>query len=196
MNFEKRLYYLRKSKGFTQQGLAHESKLSETSIKNYESGRRIPSYSIMIRLAEALNVNIEVLVSNEDENRVFDTSMFDLIPKPEIFSIKEYDEKAIINKIDYYREESSKLKSILSLSSSKIGNAITFLSKLELSFNLKKLFVLQEYFFVVTELLLICTECYECILKNDKEIFQNKYKRINQLEKKLNEMKSIYDYLG
>lgn len=195
MNFEKRLYYLRKSKGLTQQGLAHESKLSETSIKNYESGKRIPSYSIMIRLAEALNVNIEVLVSNEDKNRVFDTSMFDFIPKPKILSIKDYEETIII-KIDYYREESSKLKSILSLSSSKIGNAITFLSKLELSFNLKKLFVLQEYFFVVTELLLICTECYDCILKNDKEIFQNKYKRINQLENKLNEMKSIYDYLG
>lgn len=190
MNFEKRLYYLRKSKGFTQQGLAEKSELSETSIKNYESGRRIPSYSIMIRLAEALNVNIEVLVSNEDKNRVFDFN-----PKSEILSIKDYEETIII-KIDYYREESSKLKSILSLSSSKIGNAITFLSKLELSFNLKKLFVLQEYFFVVTELLLICTECYDCILKNDKEIFQNKYKRINQLENKLNEMKSIYDYLG
>lgn len=50
--------------GLTQKELAYKSKLSETSIKQIESGKGNPLLSTLIKIAKALNIKPYQLVKN------------------------------------------------------------------------------------------------------------------------------------
>ena len=69
--FADALRQLRVQKGLTQQQLAKELFVDRSSVAHWESGRRVPDAMMLSRLAEALEVDVSVLVSaaaeREDE---------------------------------------------------------------------------------------------------------------------------------
>lgn len=61
--FADALRLLRVQKGLTQQQLAKELFVDRSSVAHWESGRRVPDAMMLSRLAEALEVDVSVLVS-------------------------------------------------------------------------------------------------------------------------------------
>jgi transcriptional regulator with XRE-family HTH domain len=59
---------LRQAKGLTQEQLAFEAKLDLTYVGGIERGRRNPSLSVLVRLAEALHTTPANLV-RDDQGR-------------------------------------------------------------------------------------------------------------------------------
>ena len=59
------IFELRKEKNMTQQELADKVGVTDRAISNWENGRRLPDYSILIRLCEELNISINELLSGE-----------------------------------------------------------------------------------------------------------------------------------
>lgn len=54
--FGRRLRELRKERGLTQEALAEAADLSGNYISDLELGRKVPSLTILVRLAQALGV--------------------------------------------------------------------------------------------------------------------------------------------
>lgn len=67
MNFPARLIKIRKSQGLTQQGLADAAKLHVNQVKRYESGSAQPTLEGLIKLAQALHINLDDMVFEEGE---------------------------------------------------------------------------------------------------------------------------------
>lgn len=65
-HFPKRLRWARDSRGYTQTDLAIQSGLRQSVISHFESGRRLPSFDNLRRLAVALNVSADYLLSISD----------------------------------------------------------------------------------------------------------------------------------
>ena len=63
--FGKRLRALREAAGKSQGDLAGRAGLSRTYLNQLEAGRRDPSLSTLTRLARALSVKLEALISAE-----------------------------------------------------------------------------------------------------------------------------------
>jgi len=59
------IFELRKEKNMTQQELADKVGVTDRAISNWENGRRLPDYSILIKLCEELNISINELLSGE-----------------------------------------------------------------------------------------------------------------------------------
>lgn len=57
----------RENKGWSQVKLAMEVGISQQSITFYESGLRIPSLEVAVKLAKALDTTIDYLVGNDDD---------------------------------------------------------------------------------------------------------------------------------
>lgn len=64
-----RLRILRQSRGLSQESFASKIQLDRTYISGLERGKRNPSYLILRRLAEALEVPIENLFVNKDVDK-------------------------------------------------------------------------------------------------------------------------------
>ena len=60
-----RIAQLRRNKGLSQAALAQALGLSTSTIAMYEQGRREPSVSIIIALADALGVTIDYLLTGQ-----------------------------------------------------------------------------------------------------------------------------------
>jgi len=56
---------LRKSKGYSQEGFAHHVDLDRTYIGGIERGERNPGLKVILRLAEALDVDASQLFSGD-----------------------------------------------------------------------------------------------------------------------------------
>lgn len=56
----------------SQAGLARAAGIDQASISNYEAGKRDLRVSTMIRIANALNVRVEDLISPETQRAVLD----------------------------------------------------------------------------------------------------------------------------
>ncbi len=54
----RRIAFVRRSKGFTQEKLAAESGVDRVAIANLETSKRRPTVTTLYRLAEALDVDI------------------------------------------------------------------------------------------------------------------------------------------
>ena len=68
----------REKKGFAQVKLAMESGVSQQSITYYETGTRVPSFDVAIRLAKVLDTSIDYLVGyNNDGNKYYSLSQSD-----------------------------------------------------------------------------------------------------------------------
>lgn len=61
----KRIKKLRSEKGFTQEELAHELKISRTHMGHIEQGRKSPSLEVLERIARTLRVKLSVLFENK-----------------------------------------------------------------------------------------------------------------------------------
>lgn len=65
----KNLQKAREAKGYTQVKLAMEAEISQQSITFYETGTRVPSLEVAVKLARILNTSIDYLIGN-DENLI------------------------------------------------------------------------------------------------------------------------------
>lgn len=62
----RRIRAFRKLKGFTQESLAKELRVSVSVLGEIERGNRVPSELILKQIAHALNISIEELTPPED----------------------------------------------------------------------------------------------------------------------------------
>lgn len=59
------LYECRKQKNLTQQELADKLNVTDSAISNWENGRRLPDYSILINLCDALDITVNDFFAGE-----------------------------------------------------------------------------------------------------------------------------------
>jgi len=64
--FRERLRAIRKVRGLTGKGLAILMNVPPSTISHFESGRRSPSFKNLLRLSDALVINIDYLVARTD----------------------------------------------------------------------------------------------------------------------------------
>lgn len=67
IDFGKRLREMREKKGLTQAELAKMASLGESTISFYESGKREPSYEMLVTLAELLDTTPNYLLTGKKE---------------------------------------------------------------------------------------------------------------------------------
>lgn len=65
---------LRKSKNFTTKDLSQKVNLTRNAISQYETGKRTPNLETMQKLADALNVDLQIIVNcfikdKDDKNK-------------------------------------------------------------------------------------------------------------------------------
>lgn len=64
--FNKRLRAMRMKRGFTQQKLSELVDVALRTYQCYETGTRTPNYSLLINLADTLDVSIDYLLGRDD----------------------------------------------------------------------------------------------------------------------------------
>lgn len=64
-----RIRQLREQAGLTQLDLAHRLNVSNTTLCQYESGYRIPSDDIKIKIATFFNVSVDYLLGQEERTK-------------------------------------------------------------------------------------------------------------------------------
>lgn len=67
--FCERLRTARESKRLSQTDLAKRADLQPSAVSHFETGRRLPSFENLKRLADALNVTIDYLLGRAEEPR-------------------------------------------------------------------------------------------------------------------------------
>jgi transcriptional regulator with XRE-family HTH domain len=67
--FSERLRRAREAKDLSQTGLAERCGLQPSAISHFETGRRLPSFDNLKRLADALSVTMDYLLGRSDEMR-------------------------------------------------------------------------------------------------------------------------------
>ena len=78
-SFAERLKSLRKEKGWSQQRLADELKISKSSVNMYERGEREPSFETMEAIADLFNADMDYLYGRADI-KISDP----IVPRPSI----------------------------------------------------------------------------------------------------------------
>ena len=66
MKFGEKLRKLREESGLSQEGLARKGGFSISNVRNYEQGRGLPSFPIVVKLAAALGVDCSAFGDCED----------------------------------------------------------------------------------------------------------------------------------
>ena len=87
--FGETLELLRKQKGLTQEELAKEVGISQRMISHYENKVKSPPLKIIILIAKALNVSLDILLSNEKISRNFDSKITKKIKIIENLSLRD-----------------------------------------------------------------------------------------------------------
>lgn len=64
--FGKRLNYMRKQKGYTALQMADILSVSLRTYRHYESEDSAPSFSILVKIADTLDVSIDYLMGRDD----------------------------------------------------------------------------------------------------------------------------------
>lgn len=64
--FNKRLREIRMKRGYTQQKLSESVDIALRTYQCYETGTRTPNYSVLIKLADVLEVSIDYLLGRDD----------------------------------------------------------------------------------------------------------------------------------
>lgn len=65
VKFSDKVFYLRKKNKLTQTELAEKTNVKQSTIQAYESGRAKPMMNTAIQLADALGVELDVLLDDE-----------------------------------------------------------------------------------------------------------------------------------
>ena len=66
MGFKDKLKEIRKDRNLTQEQLANKANISVRTIANYESGKREPNVEILVKICNALNIQVNDLFDNND----------------------------------------------------------------------------------------------------------------------------------
>ena len=64
MEFKKKLKYLRKQKGFTQEDLAEKLNVSRQSVTKWESGKSLPNLVNIKEILNIFSVSIDLLLGD------------------------------------------------------------------------------------------------------------------------------------
>lgn len=64
--FNKRLREMRMKRGYTQQKMADSIDVALRSYQCYETGTRNPSFDILIKIADVLNISTDYLLGRDD----------------------------------------------------------------------------------------------------------------------------------
>ena len=64
--FNNRLREVRMLRGLTQEGLSEIVGIGLRNYQYYEQGKHVPSFEVLIKLADVLNVSIDYLVGRDD----------------------------------------------------------------------------------------------------------------------------------
>lgn len=64
--FNKRLREMRMKRGFTQQRLADTLDIALRSYQCYETGTRTPNYTLLVLIADTLDVSLDYLFGRDD----------------------------------------------------------------------------------------------------------------------------------
>ena len=70
INFGNKLKLLRLQDNITQEQLAQKLNLTKSVISAYETGLRLPSYDVLIRIAKIFNVSTDYLLGLEHKQEV------------------------------------------------------------------------------------------------------------------------------
>ena len=70
INFGNKLKLLRLQDNMTQEKLAQKLNLTKSVISAYETGLRLPSYDVLIRIAKIFNVSTDYLLGLEHKQEV------------------------------------------------------------------------------------------------------------------------------
>ena len=65
--FSETMRHLRETLGWSQEKLAGKSGISAAAISHFETGKRLPSFENLIRLADAFDVSIDRLIGRNHE---------------------------------------------------------------------------------------------------------------------------------
>ena len=66
MEFKDKLKEIRKDRNLTQEQLAKQANISVRTIANYESGKREPNVEILVKISNALGVQVNDFYDNSD----------------------------------------------------------------------------------------------------------------------------------
>lgn len=64
--FNKRLRQMRMKRGYTQQRLADTLDIALRSYQCYETGTRTPNYSLLVLIADTLDVSLDYLLGRDE----------------------------------------------------------------------------------------------------------------------------------
>ncbi len=94
----KRLQELRATKNISQTQLAQLLGVSKVSVCGYESGKRIPSLPMLIKLADVFDVSVDTLLGREIKLVAEDTPLYQcVVAKEEFLFLKELRENPSIH---------------------------------------------------------------------------------------------------
>ena len=66
-NFCKRLIHLRTTNDLTQKELADILNIERSTLSSYETGRRYPTISVLIRIADTFDVSVDYLLGRKND---------------------------------------------------------------------------------------------------------------------------------
>lgn len=104
----KRIEELRKSKGWTQQKLGDLADITREQISRYEHEKQDPDFSTVVRLAQALEVSVNSLLSGPEADKIVteEDIRFALSTGDKIITPAQYQE--ILNFARYIQERDNK----------------------------------------------------------------------------------------
>lgn len=70
VDFSQRLKLLRRKKHLTQAAVAHRIGVTASMVSSYETDIRLPSYEVMIRIADLFGVTVDYLLGRENKRLV------------------------------------------------------------------------------------------------------------------------------
>lgn len=98
MKLSEKITKLKKLKGMSQVDLANATKISRDAISKYERGDAVPSVEYAKRIADALGVSLDYLVSEDDKEEVLDNETIRRVR--EIQKLPELEKDKIYSVID------------------------------------------------------------------------------------------------
>lgn len=98
MKFGEKITKLKKLKKMSQVELAEKTNISRDAISKYERGDVLPSVEYAKRIAQALGVSLDYLVSDSDEDEVLDNEAVKRIK--EIQSLPQTEKEKVLSVVD------------------------------------------------------------------------------------------------
>lgn len=79
MDFNNRLYQLRKQKGLSQEELANRLNVSRQTVSKWEVGDSTPDMEKLIAMSDLFDVSLDTLVMGKEEERFHETPKSELV---------------------------------------------------------------------------------------------------------------------